>query len=84
MNTSRRVLTIVCLGLSLMLVIVVRFELRTSAASGHGNGGSLVPSVSALGDETKPSLALAVLMAFTANSTTWSERKNHRRDAQEY
>jgi hypothetical protein len=57
MITPRRVLTIVCLGLSLLLVIVVRFELKTSATSVNSNGASLVPFVSALGDETKPALA---------------------------
>jgi hypothetical protein len=56
MNTSRRVLTTVCLGLSLLLVIVVRSELKTSAAPGHGNRASLGQIVSALGDETTASV----------------------------
>jgi hypothetical protein len=57
MNTSRRVLTIVCLGLSLLLVLVVRFELKSNAASVNRDGASLVAIVSPLGEEPKPSLA---------------------------
>ena len=32
MNTSRRVLTLICVGLSLLLLVVVKFELKTAAA----------------------------------------------------
>lgn len=32
MNTSRRVLTLICIGLSLLLLVVVKFELKTAAA----------------------------------------------------
>lgn len=49
MNTSRRVLTIVCLSLSLLLVIVVRFELKTNAASANRH--------EVLGEENRPALA---------------------------
>lgn len=42
MNTSRRVPTTICITLSLLLLIVVRFELRTIAASADRNPAALV------------------------------------------
>ncbi len=57
MNTSGRVLTTVCLGLSILLVIAVGFELKTTAASGHGNRASRGQIVPVLGEENKSSSA---------------------------
>src|SRR6185312_9092268 len=40
MTTTRRVLTLICVSLSLLLLVIVRFELKTSAAVSAGDDAS--------------------------------------------
>lgn len=53
MNKSSRLLTIICLSLALMLLIVVRVELKTQAASSR-EGSSLVPDITPATEKIVP------------------------------